>query len=72
MSTARSRSGGSWIGNTLRRVIEILAEGLLADRLEQVAIGRRDDSHVDPLRHGPSDRIELVLLQHAQQLGLRA
>ena len=51
-------------------VVEVLAERLLADGLEQVAVGRGDDPDVDLARRRAADPVELALLQDAQQLGL--
>ncbi len=38
----------------------------------QVAVGRRDQPHVDAQRSCSTEALELVLLQHAQDLRLRA
>ena len=38
----------------------------------EIAVGRGDQAHVDPQRPGAAEPLELVLLQHAQDLGLRA
>ena len=51
-------------------VVQVLAERLLADGLEQVAIGGGDDPDVDLHRRRAADPVELVLLQDAEQLGL--
>ena len=51
-------------------VEQILLELAFADQLPQVAVGRGDDAHVDLDRALGSQRLELALLQHAQQLGL--
>ena len=37
----------------------------------EVAVGRRDDSYVHLDRVGSADALELLLLEHAQQLGLQ-
>ena len=51
-------------------VVEVLAELAVGDQLLEVAVGRRDDAHVDLDRLGAADALELALLQHAQQLDL--
>ncbi len=51
-------------------VVEVLAERLLADGLEQVAIGGGDDPDVDLDRRPAADALELALLEDAEQLGL--
>ena len=50
---------------------EILAERALAHALRQIAVGRRQDAHVDLLRSRRAERAQLALLQHAQELGLQ-
>ena len=52
-------------------VVEILAEQPVGDARAQVAVGRRDDAHVDLHRVVAAERLDRPLLQHAQQLGLR-
>ena len=51
-------------------VVEVLAERLLADGLEQVAVGGGDDADVDLDRRRAADPLELALLEDAEQLGL--
>ena len=51
-------------------VVEVLAEGSLADLLLEVAVGRGDDAHVDLDRLLAADALELALLEHAQDLDL--
>ena len=41
------------------------------DHRRQVAVGRGDQPHVDAERPRAAEALELVLLQHAQDLGLR-
>jgi len=53
-------------------VVEVLAEMPGLDHRRQVAIGRRDQPHVDPQRSRAAQALELVLLQDAQDLRLRA
>ena len=52
-------------------VVEILLEPAVGDHLPQVAVGRGDHPHVDLLRALGAERLELALLQHAQQLRLQ-
>ena len=51
-------------------VVEILAERALAHQCVEVAVGGRDDAHVDGDRAIAADPLDLALLEHAQQLGL--
>ena len=51
-------------------VVEILAELPVADELAQVLVGRRQDAHVDLDEHVAADRLDLALLDHAQELVL--
>src|SRR5581483_2902024 len=56
----------------LEAIEEILAKVAAFDRLAQIAVRRSDDAHVgfdDPRAAQP---LELALLQHAQELRLRA
>ena len=71
MSSRRSRSGGMWIGNDVQPVEQILLELAVGDQLPQVAVGGGDDADVDLLGALGAERLELALLQHAQQLGLQ-
>ncbi len=52
-------------------VIQILAELAFFHQLAQVRIGRGQDAHVHLDGLGRAERRELLLLDHAQQLGLR-
>ena len=54
----------------IQAIEQILAEGAVLDLLGWVAIGRRDDAHVDLDRAFAADGIDLALLQRAQQLDL--
>ena len=71
MSSLRSRSGGSWIGDDVQPVEQVLAEPALLHHLPQVDVGRGDDPHVDLDRLHAAQAHELALLHDAQQLGLR-
>ena len=53
-------------------VEQVLAELALLHHLAQVAVGRGDDAHVHAQRAGAAEPLELVLLEHAQDLRLRA
>ena len=70
MSSARSRSGGSAIGEDAEAVVEVFAERLVADGLEQVAVGGGDDPDVDRHRRAAADALDLALLEDAEELGL--
>src|SRR5262249_54037558 len=62
--------GGKVNGDHVEAEVEILAEGAFAVGSFQIAIGGRDDAHVDGDGRIAADRPDLALLQHAQQLGL--
>ena len=55
----------------LQPVEQILAKVAALDRLPQVAVGRRDHPDVRLQHAGAAEALELALLQHAQELGLR-
>ena len=67
MSSARSRSGGTRIGNTLSRKKQVRAEPPLADRFLQVPVGGRHHASVRPQRLAAAHALELALLEHAQE-----
>src|SRR6185369_9603704 len=50
---------------------EVVAERALADRLLQIAIGRRDHAHVDADRPRAPEAFEFPLLEDAEELGLQ-
>ena len=52
-------------------IVQVLAERLLADGFEQVAVGGGDDPDIDLPRGRPANSVELVFLQDAEQLRLR-
>ena len=58
-------------GHHAQPVIQILAELLLRHQRAQVAIGGRDHAHAHANDLLAAHAVELALLQHAQQLGLR-
>ena len=72
MSSRRARSGGQVDAQDVEAVVQVAPERAHQHLLAQVAVGGGDHAHVhaDGLlaAHAP----ELALLQHAQQLGLRA
>ena len=51
-------------------VVEVFAEGLVVDGLEQVAVGGGDDPDVDRQRRAAADALDLALLEDAEELGL--
>ena len=71
MSSLRSRSGGTTQRHDVQPVEQILAEAALGDLGLDVAVGRRDDAHVDLDGLLAAHALELALLQHAQQLELQ-
>ncbi len=52
-------------------VEEVLAEAALGDERLEVGVGRGDDAHVDLDRMRLAERVDLVVLEEAQQLGLQ-
>src|SRR5437016_8552570 len=54
----------------LQAIVEVLAEAPLLDGSRQLAVGRRDDAHVDGPPHRAAHRPYLVLLEDAQELRL--
>ena len=71
MSSRRSRSGGTRDREDVEAVIEVLAEAALLDEVEQALVGRRDQADVDLHGFLRADRIDLALLDGAQELDLR-
>ena len=51
-------------------VVEILAEAAVREHRLEVLVGRGHHADVDALVLGRAERADLVLLQHAEQLGL--
>ena len=72
MSVARSRSGGTAIRTTSSRKRRSARKRPAATSCSRRSIGRRDDARVDAARQVLADAPDLAVLQHAQQLGLRA
>jgi hypothetical protein len=52
-------------------VIEILAKASFSHFDREIAIGRRDETHVDANRLVAADALERSLLQHAEKLHLQ-
>ena len=71
MSSRRSRSGGNLDRDDVEAVEQIFLELAVGDHLPQIAVGGGDDAHVDLLGPLGAERLELALLQHAQQLRLQ-
>ena len=71
MSSRRSRSGGQLDRDDVEPVEEVLLEPAVGHHLPEVAVGGGDDAHVDALGPLGAERLELALLQHAQQLRLQ-
>ncbi len=76
----RARSGTSADARAQRRngdrkdveaVEQVLAEPAALDQFDQVLVGRRDQADVDLDRTAGADRVDLAVLQRAQQLHLR-
>ena len=57
--------------NHLDAVVEIFAEAPRIDHRFEILVGGRDDAHVDRQRLVAADALEALLLDGAQQLGLR-
>ena len=51
--------------------VEVLAEAAGLDLAGQVLVGGREHAHVDADARRAADRLDDLLLQHAQHLGLR-
>ena len=56
----------------VQAVVEVLAELAGLHHRRQIAVGRGDQPDVDAQRPRAAEPLELVLLEHAQDLGLRA
>ena len=52
-------------------VVEVLAEAALLDEVDEAPVGRRDQAEVDADRLPRADRVDLAVLQRAEQLDLR-
>ena len=71
MSSRRSRSGGTSIGKMFSRKNRSARNVPAAHVVGQVAVGGGDHAHVHAHGLRAADALELLLLQHAQQLHLR-
>src|SRR5258708_22812115 len=62
-----------WQGDreNIQPVVQIFAEFTVSDHLPQVLVGRRDDANIDPRGTRASYGLELALLEHTEQLGLK-
>ena len=58
-------------GQHVEAVVQVGTEGARGHHRGQLAAGGRDDAHVDALHVVAAERLHLLLLQHAQQLGLQ-
>ena len=56
----------------VQAVEQVLAEPAVLHHLSEVAVGRGDDAHVDLNRARSAEPFELLFLEHAQDLRLRA
>ena len=72
MSSRRSRSGGSVIDDDVEPVERSSRNSPARGHRLEVAVGRGDHADVDLDRARAADPLERLLLQHAQQLDLRA
>ena len=70
MSSRRSRSGAILKGITLRRKYRVGAEAARRYFAAELAVGCRDDAHVDLARLRRADAKYLAVFEHAEQLGL--
>ena len=57
-------------GDHRKAVVEVLPEALLCDGVVEIAIGRRDQAHVDRNGGAVADPLDLPLLHGAKNLGL--
>jgi hypothetical protein len=62
--------GGDEDGHNVEAVVKVLAEVAGLDLVFKVAVGGSNDAHVYLLGAGPTDPLELPLLEHAQEPGL--
>ena len=54
----------------IEAVVEVLAEGAGLDQVDEAAVGRRDQPEVDADRPPCADRVDLAVLERAEQLDL--
>src|SRR5271157_5451099 len=55
----------------IEAIVKVLAEALLPDRLFEALVGGRDDARIDLQSLRAADSLEGLVLQKAQQLGLK-
>ena len=55
----------------MQAIEQIFAEVSAFDALQQLAVSRGDDAHVDLYRLAPANRLDRAFLQRAKQLDLR-
>ena len=72
MSSGRSRSGDDGDAHDLEAIAQVGAEAPGVDLVGEDAVGGRDEPHVDAAGVALADAPHLAVLDHAQQLGLRA
>ena len=70
ISSRRSRSGGRCSVHDLQAIEQVLAEAALRDQLLEVGVGGGDDADVDLDRVRLAERVDFLVLEEAQQLGL--
>jgi hypothetical protein len=70
MASRRSRKGRDKDRRSAHAVVEIVAKLARSDHRVQVAIGRDDQTEINLVAMRRSDRLNLVRLDRAQQLGL--
>src|ERR1700720_4019027 len=55
----------------IQAIVQILSEFTVTDHLPQISIGRRDHTNIDARGTSAAYGLELALLEHAEQLGLK-
>ena len=63
--------GGQQEREDIESIIKVAAESAVGGHLCQIAVRRRDETHVDLDRLVAAETLEFLFLQHAQQLGLQ-
>jgi hypothetical protein len=71
MSSRRSRKRRQLDGHHVEPVIQIVAESAGRYLIFQILVGGGDDAGIDADGAAFADALELLLLQHAQQLDLQ-
>ena len=70
MSSRRSRSGGTLMGENVEPVVKVLSEPSLSHCHVQILAGGSDNANVHIDRFGTAETLDLPLLQHAEQFDL--